>query len=68
VRPGESLAVVARRAGTSQARLRQLNGLHPGAPVRRGDVLVLSAVQRHRSMRLASFATRSRGCGWSFVV
>ena len=56
VRPGESLAAVARRTGTSQGRLRQLNGLERGAPIRRGDVLVLPAVERLRSQRLASFA------------
>ena len=56
VRPGESLAAVARRTGTSQGRLRQLNGLERGAPSRRGDVLVLPAVERLRSQQLASFA------------
>jgi LysM repeat protein len=56
VRSGESLGAVARRVGTSPARLRQLNALDRGAPVRPGDVLVLPAVERLRNARLASFA------------
>ena len=56
VRRGESLAAIARGADTSQARLRRLNALRRGAPVRPGDVLVLPAVERLRSGRLQSFA------------
>jgi hypothetical protein len=56
VRPGESLAAVARRAGTSPARLHQLNHLLRGTPVRSGDVLVLPAVEHLRNGRLQSFA------------
>jgi hypothetical protein len=56
VRPGESLAAVARRVGTFQARLRQLNHLRRGAPVRPGDVLLLPTVERLRSGRLRLFA------------
>jgi murein DD-endopeptidase MepM/ murein hydrolase activator NlpD len=56
VRRGESLAAVARRAGATQAQLRQLNGLDRGRAVRRGDVLVLPSIERLQSHRLASFA------------
>jgi LysM repeat protein len=56
VRPGESLAAIARRVGTSAARLRQPNHLRRGAPVRAGDVLVLPAAERLRSQALQSFA------------
>jgi LysM repeat protein len=56
MRSGESLAAVARRVGTSPARLRQLNALDRGGPVRRGDVLVLPAVDRLQRGGLGSFA------------
>lgn len=56
VRRGESVATVARRAGTSLARLRKLNALDRAAPVRPGDVLVLPAVERLRRGGLGSFA------------
>lgn len=56
VRPGESLAAVARRVDTSQTRLRHLNQLRRDAPVRSGDVLVLPAVERLRSGQLRWFA------------
>jgi len=55
VRSGESLAAVARRIGTAEARLRRLNALRRHAPVRLGDVLVLPAVDRLRRGRLTSF-------------
>jgi hypothetical protein len=56
VRRGESLAAIARRAGTSPAGLRQLNALGPGPSVRAGDVLALPAVERLRSGRLQALA------------
>jgi hypothetical protein len=56
VRRGESVATIARRVGTSPARLRQLNALDRGAPVRPGDVLVLPVVERLRRGGLGSFA------------
>jgi hypothetical protein len=42
--------------GTSPARLRQLNHLRRGAPVRPGDVLLLPTVERLQSGRLRWFA------------
>jgi hypothetical protein len=56
VRRGESVATIARRVGTSPARLRQLNALDRGAPVRPGDMLVLPVVERLRRGGLGSFA------------
>ncbi len=56
VRRGESVGTVARRVGTSPARLRQLNALDRAAPVRPGDVLVLPAIEGLRRGELGSFA------------
>jgi hypothetical protein len=56
VRRHESLSTIARRAGTSPTRLRELNALERGAKVRAGDVLALPAAERLRSGRLAAFA------------
>jgi LysM repeat protein len=53
---GESLARIARHAGTSVTRLRQLNSLGRGAPVRPGDVLALPAAARLATGQLASSA------------
>jgi LysM repeat protein len=56
VQRGESLARIARRAETSVGRLRQLNALDRGAPVRPGDILALPAVERLAKGDLASIA------------
>lgn len=56
VRRGESLASIARRVGTSPARLRQMNALDPGVPPRAGDVLALPAVERLRRGGLGPLA------------
>jgi LysM repeat protein len=53
---GESLTRIARQAGTSVARLRQLNSLGRGAPVRPGDVLALPASARLATGQLVSSA------------
>jgi hypothetical protein len=56
VRRGESLARIARQAGTSPARLRQLNALDRGGPVHPGDVLALPAIERLAKGQLVSTA------------
>jgi LysM repeat protein len=56
VRRDESLSAIARRAGTSLTRLRELNALEGRSKVRAGDVLALPAAERLRSGRLAAFA------------
>jgi len=56
VRRGESLARIARQAGTSVARLRQVNGLAPGAPVRPREILVLPVLGRLTRGQLVSSA------------
>jgi hypothetical protein len=57
VRRGESLAQVARRAATSETRLRELNALDRGGSIHPGDVLLLPVVERLLSGWLVSFAT-----------
>jgi murein DD-endopeptidase MepM/ murein hydrolase activator NlpD len=56
VRHGESLGRIARQAGTSAARLRQLNGLDRGALIRSGDVLALPLIAGLATGRLVSSA------------
>jgi hypothetical protein len=56
VRRGESLAHVARRAATSQTRLRELNALDRGGSIHPGDVLLLPTVERLLNGRLVSLA------------
>jgi LysM repeat protein len=56
VRRGESLARIARGAQTSVGRLRQLNALDGGGPVRPGDILALPAIERLAKGDLASLA------------
>lgn len=57
VRRGESLAAVARRAGTSVDRLRRQNGLGHGESVRPGDIIALPALARLRKGRLPLVAS-----------
>lgn len=54
---GESLAAVARRAGTSVEQLRRQNALRRSEMVRPGDILALPALARLRSGRLRLFAS-----------
>jgi hypothetical protein len=56
VRRGEHLTRIARQAGTTAARLRQLNAIGRDGSVRPGDVLALPVVERLAMGRLVSTA------------
>jgi murein DD-endopeptidase MepM/ murein hydrolase activator NlpD len=56
VRRGESLATIARRAGTTPAQLRRLNALGQDSSARPGDILLLPAGHELRHARLAALA------------
>ena len=57
MRRGESLASVARRAGTSVERLRRQNAFNRGEPVRAGDIIALPALTSLRDGRLRLVAS-----------